>query len=245
MPEEIPPDSPAEKPRKSFGWHFWLLLVAVIAIMGFLTRPKVIRSPRKSDLTEAVSNLRQIGLALFEFETEYGAYPNDETRAEVKRETKSDLDLSGSSSNALFRQLIAANIIQSEQMFYAKGDGIRKPDGDIAPGHALESGEVGFGYIAGLKTEGNPSQVLAFCPIIPGTDRFDPKPFDGKAVVLRIDNSVTSLNINKEGDAMVGPGKLLFETGSDTIWGEQKLDIRYPEIPAKPKPSFFKKLFSK
>ena len=204
-----------------------------------------IKSRKKPDLTEAVSNLRQIGLALFEFETEYGAYPSDETKAEVKRETKSDLDLSGSSSNALFRQLIAANSVNWEEIFYAKGDGIRKPDGDISPGHALESGEVGFGYIAGLKAEGNPARVIAFCPIIPGTDRFDPKPFNGKAVVLRIDNSVTSLNINKEGDAMVGPGKLLFETGSDTIWGEQKLDIRYPEIPAKPKPSFFKKLFSK
>ena len=110
---------------------------------------------------------------------------------------ESKLDLSGKSSNAFFRQLLAANIAQSEQMFYAKVKGTKKPDGDIFPGKALQSWEVGFGFVPGRTSEGNPARPIAFCPIIPGTDRFDPEPFDGKAVILRIDNSVASLQIDK------------------------------------------------
>ena len=42
-----------------------------------LTAPMFIRGHHhRADQTEAVSNARQIGLALYEFEYEYGAYPN-------------------------------------------------------------------------------------------------------------------------------------------------------------------------
>ena len=129
-------------------------------------------------------------------------------------------------------------------MFYAKVGGTKKPDDDISRGNALVPGEVAFGYVSGMTIAGNPARVIAFCPIIPGTDRFDPKPFDGKAVVLRIDNSVASLPIDKDGHAMLG-GKTLFQTGMDTVWGQNVPDVRYPELPAESKPSFFRKLFSK
>ncbi len=245
MSEEPTPAEPLEKPKKSFPWFYCLLALTVIVVLAGLTAPMVIRCPKKPDQTEATSNLRQIGLALFEFETEYGTFPSNETaKAVAAKNPENNFDLSGKSSNALFRQLFAANLTQSEQMFYAKVKGTRKPDGDISPGRVLEVGEVGFGYVSGLSTEGNPARAVAFCPIIPGTDRFDPKPFDGKAVVLRMDNSVTSLRINEDGYAMLG-GKTLFELGGDTVWGQNVPDIRYPEITAKSKPSFFRKLFSK
>ncbi len=72
-----------------------------------------------------------------------------------------------------------------------------------------------------------PARVIAFCPIIPGTDRFDPIPFDGKAVVLRCDNSVTFVNIDPHGHALVG-GMNVFSP-SNPIWSGEKIDIRYPE----------------
>ncbi len=229
MSEEPPAADPLEKPKKSFPWLALLITIIIIAALAGLTAPMVIRCPKKSDQTEATSNLRQVGLALFEFETEYGTFPSEETaKAVAAKNPENDFDLSGKSSNALFRQLFAANLTQSEQMFYAKVKGTRKPDGVISPGRALEVGEVGFGYVSGLSTEGNPARVLAFCPIIPGTDRFDPKPFDGKAVVLRVDNSATSLYINEDGYALVGE-KTLFETGEDTVWGQNVPDVRYPE----------------
>jgi hypothetical protein len=128
-------------------------------------------------------------------------------------------------------------------MFYAKVAGTKKPDGDISAGNALSPGEVAFGYVSGLSTVGNPARAVAFCPIIPGTDRFDPKPFDGKAVILRIDNSVVSLNIDRDGHAVSG-GHTLFSP-KNPIWGGVVPDIRYPEGLSASKPSFFQKLFSK
>jgi len=220
---------PTKPKSKSFGWLFWLVTVVIIIALAGLTAPMVIRCPKKPDQTEATSNLRQIGLALFEFEAEYGSYPSEETAKLVKEKHPTDINLSGSSSNALFRQLFAAKITQSEQLFYAKNSGTKKPDGEITVGKLLEKGEVGFGYIAGLSTKDNPARPIAFAPIIPGTTKFDPKPFDGKAVILRIDNSVTSLNIDENGNAVSGGQNIL--SPEHPVWGESvtNLDIRYPE----------------
>lgn len=205
------------------------IVASVLFVLAGLTAPMVLRSAKNEEQTEAVSNLRQIGLALFEFESEYGTYPDDKTRYLVnKKHPGHGFNLSGKSSNALFRQLFAAKLTQSEAMFYAKVKGTRKPDGDISLGKALSEGEVAFGYIAGLSSAGNPARPVAFCPIIPGTARFDPKPFDGRAVVLRIDNSVSSVVIDKHGHAIVGGMNIL--SPAHPIWGVgAKLDIRYPE----------------
>lgn len=219
-----------EPTRKSCDWLFWLLVIVLIASLAVIIPPMFIRNGRPAYQTEAVNNLRQIGLAIFEFETEYGDYPNDKTATLVtKKHPGHGHNLSGNSSNALFRQLFAARLTQSEQMFYAKVSGTRKPDGVISPGEALEKGEVAFGYISGLSSEGNPARPIAFCPIIPGTDRFDPKPFKGKACVIRGDGSVISLNIGKNGHAFVGGINLL--SAENPIWGdEDKIDIRYPDL---------------
>jgi hypothetical protein len=130
----------------------------------------------------------------------------------------------------MFRQLFAAKTIDNEAMFYAEVSGAGKPgNGNSSTRKILEKGEVAFGYIAGLSAEGNPARPIAFRPIIPGTNRFDPKPFDGKVVVLRIDNSVVSLNINKDGYVIHDGGKTLFDAGEDTVWKGKVPDIRYPE----------------
>lgn len=225
--ETPPPEEPIEE-KKPLGWLFWVFLILVILALAGLTAPMVIRCPKKASQTEATSNARQIGLALMEFEDEYGSYPNEKTsKAVTENFPEHGLNLSGKSSNALFRQLFAAGLTQSEAMFYAEVNGTKKPDGDISPRELLKTGEVGFGYIAGLSSEGNPARPIAFCPIIPGTDRFDPKPFKGNAVILRVDNSVTSVNIDKNGHAMVEGKNIL--SPDHPIWNGQAPDIRYPE----------------
>lgn len=220
--------SPPKKAYRPFGWQFWTVLAVIIFVLAGLSRPKVIRCPKNAPQTEAVSNLRQLGLALFEFETDYGAYPNDNTKLLVNQKHPGHgHKLSGKSSNALFRQLFATNIAGSEQMFYAKVPGVKKPDNDASPGEALRKGEVAFAYIAGLTTKGNPSRPIAFCPVIPGTDRFDPKPFEGKAVALRIDNSVSSYTINQDGHITDKEGNLL--SPEHPVWNGKPPDLRYPE----------------
>lgn len=92
----------------------------------------------------------------------------------------------------------------------------------------LEKGEVAFAYIANIFPDDNPSLPIAFAPIIPGTKKFDPKPFKGKAVVLRLNKSVSVLNINSNGDALLGGGKKLLDPNNG-MWDGKIPDVRYPE----------------
>jgi len=187
----------------------------------------VIRQRKKADQTEAVSNARQIGLALFEFETSYGSYPDNSTGTTVTENTGSVLTFGGNTANDYFRQLIAAEISQSEAMFYAKTAFSRKPDNVFNTAqNALEAGEVGFGYIMNanlaFSTAGNPARPIVVAPLaFPfQTGQFDIDLYDAKAVVLRIDNSVQSIPILRQSKlAQLGGGKNLLQVGDDTVWG--------------------------
>lgn len=211
------------KTRRGFTLVELLVVIVIIASLAGLTAPMVIRQRKKADQTEATSNARQIGLAMFEFETEYGSFPDADTQTDViENNPDSNVTPDTTSSNGYFRQLFVANITQSEAMFFAKTGLSKKPDGAIQGADCLEAREVGFGYMMnqndGLTTGGNPARVIAVTPLREdGT--FNPDPFDKKAVVLRIDNSVASLNINNAGEVLLGGGKKLTDTGNDTIWG--------------------------
>ena len=197
-------------------------------ILAGLTKSNVTICRKNANQTEATNNLRQIGLVLHDFVNDYGYYPSDATAAAVKADYPTHgSNLGGRSSNALFRQLFAAELTQSESMFYAKVPGVRKPDGDITSGKLLEKGEVGFAYVAGLSSKGNPARPIAFAPVIPGTARFDPKPFQGNAVFLRVDNSVVSMKIRKDGQVLLGGIDIL--SAETPIWDGKAPDIRYPE----------------
>jgi len=203
---------------------------ALFAIILLLVGPRVLRpTHRRADLTEAISNARQIGFALFEFETEYGFHPNGATSALVTTDYPAHgYDLTGSSSNDLFRQLFAAEITQSERMFYARVPGVIKPDGVISHGEALKESEVGFAYISGLTSIAtDPLTPLVLTPLIPGTTKFDPKPFKGKAAILHIDNSVRTYDIHKDGHVYDKGINLL--SPKHPVWKGKAPDIRYPE----------------
>lgn len=191
--------------------------------------PMLMRRKRTiCDQTEEVNNARQIGMALYEFEIEYGKFPDATTIAAVRSKTGSTLPLGTTSSNDFFRQLMAGGIAQSEAMFYTKGQSTRKPDGLMNGSHALARGECGFSYLMGLSSKGNPSRPIIVAPLIPGTDRFDPKPFQGKAVVLRADNSVNSLPILiKDGHAYANGQNLM--NPANPIWEGHPPVIAWPE----------------
>lgn len=129
----------------------------------------------------------------------------------------------------MFRQIFAVTIAQSEQMFFAKTKGSKKPDGYITPGNILEAGSCGFAYVAGLSSKDDPATPIVLTPMIPGTTRFDPKGLDGRgqAVVLHIDNSVRSYKIEKDGHIYDKGIRLL--SPKHPIWKGKKPDIRYPE----------------
>jgi len=206
---------------------FLILGITVIAAVAGLTAPMVIRQRKKADQTEAVSNARQIGLALFEFESEYGNYPDDATAKTIADATHGAPD-SGNSSNARFRQLIRSGMTQTEKMFYVHTPGSHKPDNRIDGQHALEQGECGFAYVENSKATDHVSRPLAMAPLVPGTTRFDPMPFDGKAVILWTDNSVRSMPIDRKSGQVMLDGKNLLDP-SHPIWDGKPPVIALPE----------------
>lgn len=202
--------------------------IVIIGLALFVAAPLVIKQNALAVGTQAFSNARSFGFALREFENEYGSFPNDSTTAEIKARYETDFDLSGNSSNAAFRQLIAAKVTQSEQMFYAEIVGTRKPDGNISPSEALKKGEVGFAYISGLSTKDDPSTPLAVSPIIPKTTRFEQRRFAGIACVLQVDGTVRSYPIRKDGRIYRDGIDLL--SPKHPIWKGKAPDIRYPDL---------------
>ncbi len=233
--ENIPAPEPRRESEEVAGKSsIWpavlkvLLVVFVVFVIVGLTAPKFVCSGRKPPQTEAINNARQIGLALYEFEAEYGEMPNERTIEAVQKNFTTDLKLGTKSSNDFFRQLIASGLIQSEQMFYAKISGSRKPDGVFTGASAIAKRECGFTYLAGGSMESNPSRPILVTPMIPGTDRFDPKPFDGSALIMRADNSVTSVTIRKDGRIFMD-GKNLMDP-SHPVWKGKPPMIAYPDL---------------
>ncbi|MEO7100311.1 MAG: type II secretion system protein [Luteolibacter sp.] len=211
--------------RRGFTLVELLVVIVIIAALAGLTAPMVIRQRKKADQTEAVNNARQIGIALFEFETEYGSFPDDSTADAVHTATDTT-KVVGNTANDKFRQLIRAGIAQSEAMFYAKTAFTKKPDGVFTNDtQALADGEVGFGIItkddnSGLSAAGNPGRPILAAPFAIAMDgTFDSDFYDGKAVVLKLDNSVTSFPIVKTTGKVLISGKGILETGTDTVWG--------------------------
>jgi prepilin-type N-terminal cleavage/methylation domain-containing protein len=211
--------------RRGFTLVELLVVIVIIASLAGLTAPMVIRQRKKADQTEAINNAKQIGLAMFEFESEYASFPDTTTVTTVTDNTSTTVPMDASTANGAFRQLFGAGYTQSEQMFYAKTPSTKKPDGNITGTNCLAPGEVGFGYIVrgavGLTTGGNPARPYAVTPLL-GTsgEDFDAGPFDGKAVVLRVDNSVSSLQISPSKKVNLSPGQQLLATGASSVWGE-------------------------
>lgn len=218
-----------------------LVVIVIIAALAGLTAPMVIRQRKKADQTEAVNNAKQIGLAMFEFENEYGSYPGAKTLEQVNLNFPTAVikGAADGNSNGYFKQLMQAGFTESEAMFFAKIKGSKKPDGKITTdGDALAIGEVGFAYITdgneGLSASGNPARPICVTPMNAAGDKFDGTPFDKKAVLLRIDNSATSVNISvpagstdNTGDAISGGASIIAAT--NTIWTGATPTVRPPK----------------
>jgi len=187
----------------------------------------VIRQRKKADQTEATSNARSFGLALTEFESEYGRFPDASTAALVANETNTPA-ITGSSSNARFRQMIQAGLIGTENSFYAKAAGTMKPDGDVSGDNAVAPGECGFGYVENIRADDGIPRPLAMAPFVKGRAEFDPKPFDGKAVILWSDNSVRSETINRITGEVIIDGQNLLDP-AHPIWGGVPPSLLLPE----------------
>jgi hypothetical protein len=224
----------------------------LVLLAGFIGAaiPWIRRQGPASRQAEALNNLRQIGTALFEFDSKYGTFPDNNTAEDLMENTGSPLVLSGSYSNDYFRQLILENLATEEAFWCETSFSPKRPDNRTdsptrarSESLALSAGEVGFSYIMASKTEGQSSAGDPRCALVVAPSyqahadwTFDPKPFGGKTLVLNIDNSVGALRIDP--DRRLPEHSLFFdyvaEPGESSPWGWSPPVLRSPL----PGPSF-------
>jgi len=189
-------------------------------VFGYLLNQR-----KKADMTMAVGNGKQLFLLMVEFDQDFGSFPNDET-ANENDELKA---YKGKHSNDYLGQFLAGGYVMTEEIFYAKGGAPtnKKPDNNFGTkAKTLAAGECGFAYYKGFSTSDNSGKPLLLAPMTGKGFKFDPKPYNGKAIVLRIDGSVQALEIDKNGDAIMKNGKKLFQGGEGTIWGAKGPDAK-------------------
>lgn len=174
--------------------------------------------------TAAIMNLRQIGLAMFEFETEYGTFPDEKTAEAVKLATDTKAVVKADTANDCFFQLIASGIVQVDYLF-SLDKPEKKPDPDAPPLDHLE--ECAFSYLIGMNASGNPGRPLVVAPLLNGKSFFDPDVLGGKAVVLRADCSVQLIPIEKDGRVLID-GRDIFDP-AQPFWDGKVPPLRWPK----------------
>ncbi len=209
---------------------FAVIVIVLAAVFG-IHPPIILKQRKAADRTEAIWNIKRTGAMLLEFEDDYGKFPDDETALDVKLRTGTDFTLTGQYSNDYFRQLLATSHEKSEKPFWSKtAQSPKKPDDDFrTPAKALEAGEVGFSYIMAGPTRGQSSKDDPARPVVVSPSykfqadwTFDPEPFAGKAVVLRVDGSATAMQIREDNKKVsTSSGKTLGDTGDQTPWGTE------------------------
>jgi len=197
---------------KGFTLVELLVVIAIIAALAALSTPVILKQQKKAASTQAINNAKQIFLLLFEYDQEKAAYPS----------------VSGTKSNRQFRTLIAEGYTTSEDIFYAKTNFSKKPDGNIIDTEACTDYEVGFLYVKGLSSGSISSAPLVAAPQSESgvTLTFDQEIYGGRAIVLTNDGAARSLKINSDGK--------IFRAGADilvTVVDDDGGAITGPDIP--------------
>jgi hypothetical protein len=247
----VPPDEvfamavAEEQKARHKALHRWFLIKCAIGlalfvlVIGILSQPVILKSVKKMDMTQAISNSKQIYLLMMDFESDCGFFPDDDTEADVEFLH----GFRGQHSNDYLGQLIAGGYTKSEEIFYAFDKRYSaKPDDVISPREKiLQKGECGFGYVRaeekikgknlvrGLSTSDKGGLPILIAPIVDVDGRVEPRSYKERGVYLRVDGSARSERLDSYNKIRVGP-RTLFDTGEGTVWGtELKPVILLPE----------------
>lgn len=181
------------------------------------------------EIVRAINNMRQLGLALMEFETEYGAFPDEATISKVRTNNPaSTISLGNATANDYFRQLLASENAATETIF--SGYPAHRPDDNFDGTKALEKGECSFAYIKGVAANHPAAIPIVVYPLVKGKLVFDYKlckEWGKKVAILRTDCSVITLPVDKSGHVYLN-GKDLFDP-SQPFWGGKVPDVKWPE----------------
>jgi hypothetical protein len=233
LPAQPPPDAPAPPPgkaaRRSRQKMIFLLLLGGISIAAtsFVVCVRFLPKKLSADELEARNNLVLVYLELLVFDKNYGRFPDSTTATRLHVQEDGFDYLGTTSSNDLFRQIIATGRRQETIYFAASSVTPRKPN-NILGIDALARGECSFAYVSGFSASDDPSTPLAMAPVIPAKRCFERrKSYNNNAVILFIDGSVRSLPINRSGQVQLN-GMDLFDP-RQTFWGGTVPDVKWPE----------------
>lgn len=213
------------------SWRTFVLTLLVLVALGWGSYTYLRIQQARVNAAEAANNARHLHVVLVKFQEPYQRFPDASTGNAVIEKTGRALEFRFASSNQLLYQLIVDDPML-EKPFFVSINGTHKVDNVFLPGKALEPGECGFSYIAGLSSRSSPEAPLLVTPLIPGTTRFDPKPFHGKALILRVDGTILLPDLDRAEQVMI-EGKDLFDP-SQPFWKGEAPDIKWHE----PDPNF-------
>jgi prepilin-type processing-associated H-X9-DG protein len=205
--------------KRLYGIGPAFVLIASVAFYS-------LRQAKQADRIHALSNLREISHELLEFESQYGRFPDDSTLPPIKAQDDTGLKFGTKTSNEYFRQMLATGG-KAEKIYFANILPRFFYPNDILGPKALEKDECSFSYIPGLSSASAPGTPVVMTPLVPGTRKFDPKPFGKMATVLFADGSAQTLPIDKNGDVILN-GMNLFDP-RQPFWRGKAPDIKWPE----------------
>ncbi|MDB4544358.1 hypothetical protein N9Z83_00270 [Akkermansiaceae bacterium] len=214
--------------------HPVTFFLAIIAVLIACLIPHLDKPRKSAAKAFAISSMKHIGIAMTEFESQFGHRPLSHTRIEFEtpypQQDRED-------SNALLGQLIASGMCDSEKIFTLRSgayssslaDDVLSPASEI-----LKPGECHFTYISSKKGNGeytgSSGLPVIVSHMIPGTSQFDPDIFNHEAAYLKLDSSVATCKVSPDGKALCkGQGQLgLLDHGPDTLWGNQEPQLHHP-----------------
>ena len=224
--------------QKGFSWLSLLFFLAVFGALVVVLLPLGFHRGHGSDRVKALANTKSIAAALMCFKQDNGAYPCDRTR-KILEEKEIDFLPDGESANAYFAQLLVSETIDSETAFFAPGGMVGAKEGDNikdSPPTILAPGENGYAYIMAPDgrslTDTSPDTPLILAPVRDqrggAEPRFDPDPYDGKFVYGLADGSSATGEIDEDGHAISKDHEPFFQTGSDSLFGNDTPVVKYP-----------------
>jgi hypothetical protein len=229
--------------QKGFGWPHVLFAILLFVVIGIIFTPIVLRESHLGD-REVLNNAKAIASGLAAFREEYGTYPCAETREVLHKADKPILEYSYDESwireaddaNAYLAQLIVTDIIDDEVVFYASGvKGAIK--GDTIKGTAdtlLSIGKNSFIYLM-VKDQKPLTDISSMPPLVMAPIKakgeipvFDPGPYADKYIYGAVDGSGKVGDIDQNGRAKSKGRTNLFQTGPDSLFGDQVPVVKYP-----------------
>lgn len=222
------------------SWFNVLFITFLVIVSASLITAQQFVKGRDKERIIALKNAKALAGGLIAFKSDRGAYPCEYTRGELEEAGAKNIP-AGQSSNAYLAQLVVTDIIDSEKYFGTPGvEGYKAGDDakDTAK-NLLSEGENGFAYVMTLK--GEPlTDISSITPIVlasvetPGiVPIFNKEIYKGQIVYGCVDGSGKLGTLNKHGNAMSKGRIHMFQTGADSLFGEDFPVITFPKLAKK------------